>query len=189
MKVTLLGDSIRARGYGTVVPTLLGDSFEVYQPGDNCRFVKYTLRGLFDWEENMKGSRIVHWNNGLWDVTRILPDGTFSTKQEFLENTLRVARILTSRYEKVIYATTTPIHPMYEHTRNSDIEEFNSVVVPEIEKMGIIINDLYSLVYPNIEKFICEDKIHLNENGIAACGEQVAQIIKETALTLMEEAK
>ena len=47
-KVTLLGDSIRQIGYGTKVPELLGDEYQVFQPEDNCRFVKYTLRMLFD---------------------------------------------------------------------------------------------------------------------------------------------
>ena len=60
MKITLLGDSIRLIGYGPLVPGLLGDGFEVFQPGDNCRFAKYTLRMLFEWAGNMKGSRVVH---------------------------------------------------------------------------------------------------------------------------------
>ena len=46
-KVVLLGDSIRLWGYGTKVPEMLGEDYEVWQPEDNCRFVKYTLRGLF----------------------------------------------------------------------------------------------------------------------------------------------
>ena len=41
-KVMLLGDSIRQLGYGTVVPQMLGEDYEVYQPDDNCRFAKYT---------------------------------------------------------------------------------------------------------------------------------------------------
>ena len=53
MKITLLGDSIRMIGYGTKVPGLLGDEFTVYQPDDNCRFAKYTLRGLFEWADDM----------------------------------------------------------------------------------------------------------------------------------------
>ena len=48
-KVTLLGDSIRQIGYGTRVPELLGEDYEVFQPEENCRFVKYTLRMLFDY--------------------------------------------------------------------------------------------------------------------------------------------
>ena len=47
-KVALLGDSIRLIGYGTKVPELLGKEYEVFQPAENCRFVKYTLRGVFD---------------------------------------------------------------------------------------------------------------------------------------------
>ena len=50
-KVTLLGDSIRMIGYGLKVPELLGEEYDVFQPDDNCRFAKYTLRGLFDWKE------------------------------------------------------------------------------------------------------------------------------------------
>lgn len=56
MKVTLIGDSIRVLGYGKLVPELLGDSYEVYQPNDNCRFAKYTLRGVYDWDRDMAGS-------------------------------------------------------------------------------------------------------------------------------------
>ena len=65
MKITLLGDSIRLIGYGKVVPELLGEGFEVFQPGDNGRFAKYTLRSIFDCRKAMEGSNIVHWNNGL----------------------------------------------------------------------------------------------------------------------------
>ena len=68
MKITLLGDSIRRSGYGQLVPQLLGNDFQVYQPEENCKFAKYTLRGLFDWQKDMEGSKIVHWNNGLWDI-------------------------------------------------------------------------------------------------------------------------
>ena len=83
MKVTLLGDSIRLLGYGNFVPELLGNEYDVYQPDDNCRFAKYTLRGLFDWKGDMAGSRIVHWNNGLWDICNLLGDGPFSTETEY----------------------------------------------------------------------------------------------------------
>lgn len=38
IKVALLGDSIREIGYGTVVPQMLGDDYEVFQPAENCRF-------------------------------------------------------------------------------------------------------------------------------------------------------
>ena len=68
MKVSLLGDSIRMQ-YGPVVKELLGDEFQVWEPEENSRFSQYTLRELFDHERDMRGSDIVHWNNGHWDVS------------------------------------------------------------------------------------------------------------------------
>ena len=52
-KVVLLGDSIRLIGYGTKVPEMLGDDYQVWQSEDNCRFAKYTLRCLFDWRDDI----------------------------------------------------------------------------------------------------------------------------------------
>lgn len=185
MKITLLGDSIRLIGYGTLVPELLGEEFEVFQPEDNCRFAKYTLRGLFDWKAQMEGSRIVHWNNGLWDVCDIFGDGTFSSREEYLENMLRIASILVERYDKVIFATTTPIDPQNAYNRNEDIIAFNELLVPRLKDMGIIINDLHSVVYPHIDEYIRKDDlIHLTDVGIKACAEQVARVIRETAESL-----
>ena len=46
-KVTCLGDSIRMQ-YTPVAIPLLGEDFQVFAPGENCRFAKYTLRGIFD---------------------------------------------------------------------------------------------------------------------------------------------
>ena len=82
MKVALLGDSIRLLGYGTLVPALLGEEFEVFQPEDNCRYSKYTLRGLFDWKADLEGCQIVHWNNGLWDLCDLLGDGKLFTEED-----------------------------------------------------------------------------------------------------------
>ena len=118
IKVTLLGDSIRMSGYGKLVPGLLGDEYEVYQPEDNCRFAKYTLRGLFAWEKAMEGSRVIHWNNGLWDICNLFGDGPFSTEAEYTSNMLRIADILLSRYEKVIFATTTPVTERNPYDKN-----------------------------------------------------------------------
>ena len=109
MKITLLGDSIRLIGYGKKTEELLGSEFEVFEPEDNCRFSKYMLRGIFDWANQMEGSRIVHFNCGLWDICNLFGDGTFTTEAEYIENMCRIADILLSKYDKVIFATTTPV--------------------------------------------------------------------------------
>ena len=188
IKVTLLGDSIRLIGYGKKVPELLGDDFEIFQPDINCKFAKFTLRGLFDWESNMAGSRIVHWNNGLWDVCDLFGDGTFSTETEYVQNILRLADLLLAKYEKVIFATTTPVAKENQYNRNSDIEKFNSAIVPLLKAKGIIINDLHTLVAANVDSYISkEDHIHLSQEGIEACAKQVADVICAAAETLSSD--
>lgn len=188
MKVTLLGDSIRQIGYGLKVPELLGEEFEVFQPGDNCRFAKYTLRGLFDWQEAMEGSRIVHWNNGLWDMCDLFGDGSFSSMDEYVQNILRIADILLSRYDKVIFATTTPVRPENKHNRNENIAAYNSLIVPLLEEKGVIINDLYSVVSADIDKYIREDDtIHLTDEGIEVCAQKVKDVILSVAKTVDKE--
>ena len=184
IKVTLLGDSIRAIGYGKLVPELLGSDFQVFQPNDNCRFSKYTLRGLFEWNKQMEGSSIVHWNNGLWDICNLFGDGPFSSEQEYIANMLKIADILLSKYDKVIFATTTPVRPENLYDSNAVIERYNQIIVPILREKGVIINDLHTTLATDVYRYICDDTIHLSDDGIKVCAEQVAKIIKETANTL-----
>ena len=188
IKVTLLGDSIRMIGYGLKVPTLLGENFEVFQPNDNCRFAKYTLRGLFDWDKDMAGTKIVHWNNGLWDICNLFGDGLFTSEDEYVENMLRIADILVSKYDKVIFATTTPVAMQNRYNNNSDIAKYNALIVPLLKEKGIIINDLYQLVSSNIDKYIRkDDNIHLTDEGIDVCAKQVADIIRSVSQSLRQD--
>lgn len=180
MKVTLLGDSIRMQ-YGPRVKELLGESFDVWAPQENCRFAQYTLRGLFDWAESMDGSEIIHWNNGHWDLCRLFGDGTFSDEEDYIKNMLRIVDILQNRHRAVIFATTTPVRITNVYNSNADVDQFNRRIVPLLQDRGVIINDLNGLLRADIEKYICEDTIHLTEAGIALCAEQVATYIQETA--------
>ncbi len=185
MKVTLLGDSIRLIGYGDAAAKLLEGEFEVYQPDDNCRFAKYMLRRLFDWAGDMKGSRIVHWNNGLWDTCNLFGDGAFTPEDEYVSNMARIADILLERHDKVIFATTTPVTRANAYNNNADIARYNALVVPMLREKGVIINDLFGTVAQDIDRFIRkEDNIHLSEDGIAVCARQVADVIRKTAQTL-----
>ena len=185
MKITLLGDSIRLIGYGLKVPQLLGTDFEVYQPTENCRFAKHTFRGMADWKNDMAGSRIVHWNNGIWDACLIPDRKPFSTKEDYVDTMLRIADILQTRHEKVIFATTTPVRADAPNDRTEIIREYNEAVVGKLNARGVVINDLFSTVIQDVNKYIREDdKIHLTDAGIDVCAEQVAKIIKEEAKKL-----
>ncbi len=181
-KVVLLGDSIRLIGYGRLVPEMLGEDYTVFQSEDNCRFVKYTLRCLFEWREDIKDADIIHWNNGLWDTsTGLFDDGgkPFTGEAEYVENMLRVASELLKITPNVIFATTTPVDPEYPYNSNAVICRYNAVLVPKLQAMGIKINDLHSLVATDVPNYICEDQLHLSEAGAKVCAQQVVQMIKE----------
>lgn len=180
MKITLLGDSIRQQ-YGPRVAEILGDDFEVWAPQDNCRFAKYTLRGLFDWANDMEGSQIVHWNNGLWDLCRLFDEETFTSEDEYVENILRIADILKKRYGTVIFATTTPVRTTNIFNRNADADRFNARVTPLLKERGVIINDLNALLRDDPDNLICNDTIHLSDEAIEICAKQVARCILDAA--------
>lgn len=182
MKVTLLGDSIRLIGYGRRVPDLLGGEWQVYQPEENCRFSKHTLRGIFDWKDEMAGSDVVHWNNGLWDTCHIFDDNLpFTPMGEYVDNVKRIAELLLRITPKVIFATTTPVIPGQAYNDNGRICEYNAAAIEALSGTGVVINDLYAEVYGHLYEYIkSDDKIHLNEIGIEKISELVANVIKET---------
>ena len=184
MKVTLLGDSIRLIGYGQPVEEALKGDFEVWQPEDNCRYAQYTLRGLWEWAAEIEGSDIIHWNNGHWDLCELYGDGTFTDIDDYVKTMSRLADLLLKRCKKLIFATTTPINPIYPYNSNCMVEAFNAAVVPVLEAKGVIINDLYGLLKDDIEGNLCEDLLHLSQKGIDICAGQVEKVIREVAATL-----
>lgn len=180
-KVVLLGDSIRMIGYGIIILNYLPKEIELWQPEENCRFAKHTLRMLFDYAEQTKGADVIHWNNGLWDTSvNLFPDKVaFTSKEEYLANMLRIADILLKFGKKVIFATTTPVRETYPYNSNRVIDEYNAALVPLLKEKGIIINDLNSLLRDDLNRYICDDELHLSEEGKILCAKAVAKAIKK----------
>ena len=183
MKISLIGDSIRMQ-YENRVRELLGEEHECFSPSENCRFAKYNLRGMWDWKMDMLRSRVVHWNCGLWDICEIFDEGMFTSLEEYCATVLRVADILLSRHEKVIFATTTPVREENTYNNNEDIIRYNEAIVPLLREKGIIINDLHPLIYKDINRYVSDDLIHLSEDGVELCAEQTAKIILDTIKSL-----
>lgn len=188
MKISLIGDSIRMQ-YERGVRERLDSDFEVFAPSENCRFAKYNLRGMWDWKEGMAGSRIVHWNCGLWDICDIFGDGMFTSVEEYVATVSRVADILLSRHDKVIFATTTPVRECNVYNDNEQIKKYNAAIVPILREKGVIINDLHSLLYSDTEKNVSDDLIHLSDSAIEVTADAVAKIILETSKTIGKEIK
>ena len=179
-KIVLLGDSIRLIGYGARVEEALSSEFEVWQPKENCRFAKNTLRMLWDYRNEIKDCDVIHWNNGLWDICDIFGDGMFTSIKQYVEEMLRIAKLLKARSRVVIFATTTPVLPAHQYNDNRMIAAYNAALVPRLLELGVVINDLYTPLYGDLNRYIrSDDLIHLTPEGIDLCARLVEEKIRE----------
>lgn len=177
-KVALFGDSIRLIGYGTILPEMIKDEFEVWQNTDNDRFVQYLFRQIFDNMEAVDEADIIHFNAGQWDVCNVYGDGTFTPADMYVSYIVRFADIMLKKGKTVIFATTTPVRDDNPYNSNSDIVRFNELAVAALKDKGVIINDLYSVLAADIDRYIRDDdKIHLTEEGINLAAKTTADLL------------
>ncbi|MBO4407434.1 MAG: SGNH/GDSL hydrolase family protein [Clostridia bacterium] len=180
-KVVLLGDSIRLMGYGSLVPGLLGEEFEVWQPEQNGMYAENVLRQLFDHDARIREADVVHFNAGLWDVCDLFGDGPFTPKEVYASQIFRIADLLRKRGKTVVFASTTPVRPENPHNRNELIAAYNEAVLPALAEKGVWINDLYSLLAGDLYGNVSDDLIHLTEKGAKAAAESTAESVRKAA--------
>lgn len=181
-KIILLGDSIRL-SYGNRVTELLGEGYTVWQPEDNCRFAAYTLRMLYDYREALKDADVIHFNCGLWDMCDLFGDGPFTPLEVYVEQMVRIAKILKTYAPggAVIFATTTPPSPkMWGHDLNR-VRAYNAAAVAALEPLGILVDDLFTPVAEDIDRMISEDYLHASPYGVEVLANRVADCIKKNA--------
>ena len=183
--VFLIGDSIRyganrnpdystanSPGYGVYVTEMLKGTANVYAPNDNCRFLQYTLRYLYDWTKDIDCEKIdvVHWNNGLWDVLRINGDIPLTPIDMYEQMLTRVCDTIKKLFPnaKIIFALSTSVIEEWARPDffryNSDIEKYNEVAKNVLLAKGVTINDLYTLS-ANLGSDYHSDWVHFNEEG------------------------
>ena len=192
-KIYLIGDSIRfgattSPGYGVYVKQKLLGKAEVYAPKVNCQFAQYTQRYLHEWVTTdgvpKEEIDVVHWNNGLWDVLRLLGDDPF-TEISFYGETLRrvFGRI---RYlfpnAKVIFALSTSVKEEWAKPDflrlNCDIERYNQKAIEVLAPLGVEFNDLYA-VTKEFDDSLRSDWVHFGERGSDILADAVIKRIYE----------
>lgn len=179
-KIILLGDSIRL-SYGNRVRELLGEGYTVWQPEDNCRFAAYTLRMLFDYKAQLEGADVIHFNCGLWDMCDLFGDGPFTPLEVYVEQMVRIAKILKTYAPVVIFATTTPPSPkMWGHDLNR-VRAYNAAAMAALEPPGVLFDDLFTPVAEDIDRMISEDYLHASPYGVEILANRVADCIKANA--------
>lgn len=187
-EVLLLGDSMRM-AYQAKVVAELGSDFNVSAPAENCRFAAYTLNSLRFWLNEYPNPEIIHWNNGLWDTAILYhEDGCFTSLPDYIDTLAKILRVLKSTGAKVIFASSTPVDPRKELIttamppchHNIDIERYNEHALKLMRNKGIEVDDLWSVVYPHIGEYICDDLIHPTETGKEVLGRVVANVIRNS---------
>ena len=179
-KIILLGDSIRL-SYGNRVRELLGEGYTVWQPEDNCRFASYTLRMLYDYREQLKEADVIHFNCGLWDMCDLFGDGPFTPLEVYVEQMVRIAKILKTYAPVVIFATTTPPSPkMWGHDLNR-VRAYNAAAMAALDPLGVLFDDLFTPVAEDIDRMISEDFLHASPYGVEILANRVADCIKANA--------
>lgn len=179
-KIILLGDSIRL-SYQDRVRELLGPDFAVWGPDDNCRFASYTLRMLYDYREVLKGSDLIHFNCGLWDMCDLFGDGPFTPIEVYAEQMARIAKVLKTYAPVVVFAATTPPSPrMWGHDIQR-VRAYNAAAVASLEPLGILFDDLFTPVAEDIDRMISEDLLHASPYGVEVLATRVADCVKKNA--------
>lgn len=177
-KVMLLGDSIRL-SYMETVKQNLKDQAVVWGPGENCRFVKYTLWCVSSWIAECGKPDVIHWNNGIWDIYVQNSDlGVFTPIDEYKVYLARTLAELRKTGAHILWATTTPVKPASVTCSNERIDQYNAEAVAFMSRENVEINDLNALLKPDLDTFISDDCVHLTEAGVAACGKQVTEVIR-----------
>ena len=111
-QVLILGDSI-SMGYREIVKQNLNGKADVCYYAENGRFSGYTLWLANQWVRDNGAPDIVHWNNGIWDISLEEPlKGNFTPIDEYADHLKRTIDLLKRAGTKhIIYATTTYQHP------------------------------------------------------------------------------
>ena len=181
IKVMLIGDSIRMN-YQAKVREILQGQADIRSPEENSRFAAYTLFQLSSWVPDADYD-VIHWNNGQWDVC-YMPDGLIHTPLVvYLDLEKRIANVLRRKAKRLIFATTTPVHPDQFETakvngrKNEDIMAYNQAVASELSALGVEINDVHTAVAQDVMKHISADKVHLSPAGVELCAGLVSAAV------------
>ena len=180
-KVMLIGDSIRMN-YQDRARQILQGQADIRAPEESCRFAAYTLFELSNWVPDSDYD-VIHWNNGQWDVC-YMPDGRIHTPLPvYLDLEKRIAEILRRKAQRLVFATTTPVHADQFETatvnarKNEDIVAYNKAVVNELSALGVEINDLHTPLARDVMTYIAEDKVHLAPAGVEICARLVSSTL------------
>jgi len=194
--VLLLGDSISI-GYTLEVRKLLAGKANVFRPAGangkgvaNCGDTGAGLRMLERWLDNKKWD-VIHFNWGLHDMKRVTKDnrGKISNNpadpelnpvEQYAQNLETLVQKLKATGARLIFATTTPVVPgTINPLRMQDAPgQYNAAALKIMAANNVKVNDLYTLVLPEVAKLQLPKNVHFTPEGSRVLARRVAEAVE-----------
>jgi acyl-CoA thioesterase-1 len=187
--VLIIGDSISI-GYTKPTAKLLEGKFNVFHNPGNAQGTTHSLTQIDNWLKFKKWD-IIHFNWGLHDLKHVKVAGTSNNSNDFNDpqqadietyekNLKQLVSKLKQSNAKLIFATTTPYPDGVRPARKpSDAYNYNQVGLNIMKQHKIAVNDLYTLISPNLKKYQKPVNVHFKPEGSALLAEAVAGMISK----------
>jgi acyl-CoA thioesterase-1 len=191
--VLIIGDSI-SLGYTPFVQGLLAGKANTIHSAGNSAGTTHGLASIQQWLKPVgdKPWAVIHFNWGLHDLKRVKvaggtqkSDNPADPRQADLAtyeaNLRKLVEILKKTNAKLIFATSTPFPAgSSPHRDPEDAVRYNDVAKKIMAENGIAIDDLYSLVLPDLAKLQLPKNVHFASAGYKALAGQVAENIAKS---------
>lgn len=183
-RVLIVGDSISI-GYTPFVAELLAAEAETLHNPGNGGDSDNVLQNLPSWLAEASAD-VVHLNCGLHDVKFHRDPPRIQVPLERYQDNLRgIVQQLRSSGAAVAWATSTPVVES-RHTAvkefdrfNRDVDACNAAAEAIVSEAGLCINDLHGVVASaGPEELICEDGVHMTEEGSRMLARAVADCLR-----------
>ena len=175
-------------GYDAYVKESFQNVAEVYYPKENSTFSENILRNLHFWTDSLElyEADAVHFNVGHWDTVRIYGDEPLTRPEVYADNLERIIKRIRHIFPgaKIIFATSTPVIESgyiedFESRKNSDVEKYNEIAWAVMEKHGVRINDLHSLMKGRSDELHSDQTHYYTAEATELLGGQVCRVICE----------
>jgi hypothetical protein len=175
-RVLLIGDSISI-GYTEMVRAELAGKANVHRIPENGAST-LSVTKLDDWLGAGHWD-VIHFNFGLHDL-KFMDSGLRQVPLSDYEGNLRqIVGRLKRTGAQLIFASTTPVPntKVNPPRLSGDVPEYNAAAKRIMERSGVAIDDLYSLVYPRLSELQLPANVHYTAEGYQVLGHQVAESI------------
>jgi hypothetical protein len=183
-KVLIIGDSISIDYTKPLAEILKGKAIVVHNPG-NAEHSGVGLKNIDGWLGGKKWD-VIQFNYGLHDLKYVDQDGEDAKSngsgqrqvplEEYEKNMEAIVARLKKTQAKLIFATTTPIPPGVNPIRvPEDAVKYNAVALKIMKKYGIAVDDLYTFILPQCEKFQIPRNVHFTDEGSNVLAIEIAK--------------